>query len=156
MSRAAVGAYFARLRQEKKWTRARLLEELAELTNEETSESQILRIERGEQATRNSLQSALITALNGNAGQVQQLLTNKNATRADGERAAEEWLRFAVSETRDLVAIIQAMPPDQQRDAVHHLTRLSALLQQGLSLSDALRVAGLDEDPPRSDERAPA
>jgi transcriptional regulator with XRE-family HTH domain len=82
MSTVAVGAYIRTLREARRLTR----DAVAELVN--TSVSQLVRIEAGEQDTRSTLLARIIAAVGGSASHVQKLIVDGNATEEDGKRLA--------------------------------------------------------------------
>jgi transcriptional regulator with XRE-family HTH domain len=85
MSLVAVGAYLQTLRDLHRIPRA----EVAQGAN--TSESQILRIERGDQETRSSVLFSFNRIVEGDFDQLSQLLLQEDATLEDGVAAAKRW-----------------------------------------------------------------
>lgn len=87
MTLQAAGAYLQRLREEAHITRHALAKKVS------TSDSQIIRIEQGDQETRFSLLASIIRTLDANANDVIDLLLAIDNTPADGIRRAELWLK---------------------------------------------------------------
>jgi transcriptional regulator with XRE-family HTH domain len=83
----AVGAYIRTLREARKMSRA----ELAAKT--QTSGSQLVRIENGEQDTRSTLLAAIVNHLGGDFYDVGQLLLHEDATAEEGRQLAIEHLQ---------------------------------------------------------------
>lgn len=136
MGRMAAGAYIKELREAKKWSRARVVQELrtyALAGDTDTSESQLLRIERGEQETRGTLLVALVRALKGSLDHLADLLLDSDATVADGERVAQLWLEEQSSK-------MQVMPEDSRHQATYVYRRIADLLEEGRAPQDALRI----------------
>jgi transcriptional regulator with XRE-family HTH domain len=86
MSLTAVGAYLRTLREARHLSRAKL----AALAG--THESQIERIEKGDQDTRGSLLVAIVQSVGGNLSQIGRLLLMEAATAEDGRQIAQGWL----------------------------------------------------------------
>ena len=87
MSLIAAGLYLRVLRERKGMT----LADVASATR--TSESQISRIEKGEQEPRSSLMLRIVRAVGGSMAHLETLLLNDSATAEDGKRYAEAWLQ---------------------------------------------------------------
>ena len=85
MSLPALGAYLKRLREDAGLSRLGL----SKLVN--TSDSQIIRIEQG-QETRGSLLAKIIKVLNANPEDVVNLLVSSDYTAEDGVYRAELWI----------------------------------------------------------------
>jgi transcriptional regulator with XRE-family HTH domain len=79
----AAGAYIRTLREKRKFTR----EAVAKLAD--TSVSQLVRIEAGEQDTRSSLLIRIVTVLQGKVEHIAELLAADSATADDGRALAE-------------------------------------------------------------------
>lgn len=112
----AVGAYLRTLREAHKLSRAAVAAQIG------THESQLVRIEAGEQDTRGSLLLAFIGVVRGRAGDVQRLILNHEATADDGRRLADEVLTQA---ERDSILAIADTDPKR-----------AALLRRIAELSD--------------------
>lgn len=118
MSTAAAGAYIRTLREARHLSRAKLA------TLARTHESQIERIEKGEQDTRGSLLIAIVQAVRGNLDQIGQLLLSDAATVDDGRQLAQVWLTQEEQHALDRFA---AHIPDPQVAAViAHIEQLQA------------------------------
>jgi transcriptional regulator with XRE-family HTH domain len=85
MSLIATGAYLKRLREEAKISRLALSKQVG------TSDSQIIRIEQG-QETRGSLIAKIVKTLNASPDDVIDLLVFDDYTQDDGLRRAELWI----------------------------------------------------------------
>lgn len=79
----AAGMYLRTLREARHLSRATVAAQIG------THESQLVRIEAGDQDTRGSLLLAFVNAVQGRADDVQRLMLDKNATAADGRQAAD-------------------------------------------------------------------
>lgn len=86
MSLPATGAYLKRLREDAGMSRLALSKKV------ETSDSQIIRIESG-QETRGSLLAKIIKVLKANADDVIDLLTSPDYTAEHGTARAEAWIK---------------------------------------------------------------
>lgn len=109
MSTIAAGIYIRTLREARHLSRAKL----AAIAG--THESQIERIEKGEQDTRGSLLVALVQAVRGNLDQIGQLLLSEIATVDDGRELAQAWLTQQEQQALDRFA---THVPDAQVAAV--------------------------------------
>jgi transcriptional regulator with XRE-family HTH domain len=87
MTLQAAGAYIQRLREEARITR----HALAKRVN--TSDSQVIRIEQGEQETRFSLLALIIRAVDANADDIIDLLLLPDNTSSDGILRADQWIQ---------------------------------------------------------------
>lgn len=85
MSLPATGAYLKRLREDAGLSRLGLSKKV------DTSDSQIIRIEQG-QETRGSLLARIIRVLEANPGDVIELLASSDYTVDDGVRLANIWI----------------------------------------------------------------
>lgn len=85
MSLTATGAYLKRLREEAKLSRLALSKQVS------TSDTQIMRIEQG-QETRGSLLAMIIKTLNASPGDVIDLLSSEDYSSDDGTQRAELWI----------------------------------------------------------------
>lgn len=112
----AVGAYLRTLREARKLSRAAVAAQIG------THESQLVRIEAGDQDTRGSLLLAFINVVRGRAEDVQRLILNQNATVEDGRRMADAAL--TQSEQDRLLSLVTT---DEKR---------VALLRRVMELSD--------------------
>jgi transcriptional regulator with XRE-family HTH domain len=118
MSTVAAGAYIRTLREARHLSRAKL----AALAH--THESQIERIERGEQDTRGSLLIAIVQAVRGNLDQIGRLLLDEAATADDGRRLAQEWLM--PKERQVLERFATGIPDEHVAAVITHIGRLQA------------------------------
>lgn len=109
MGTVAAGAYIRTLREARHLSRAKL----AAIAG--THESQIERIEKGEQDTRGSLLVAIVQAVRGNLDQIGELLLSEAATLDDGRQLAQAWLTQGEQQALDRFA---AQIPDAQVAAV--------------------------------------
>ena len=114
MSHVALGAYLQRLRAARGWTRAEAIAALQAHSDETTSESQILRIERGEQNVRAALLVALLRVLGANSGQAIALLADQHADANEGRRAANAWLDPGKQSLATLLQWLTSLPGEQQ------------------------------------------
>lgn len=89
MGLIAAGAYIRTLRD----ALGLRLEDVAAAAN--TSESQVSRIENGEQETRGSLLLAIVRAVRGRAEHIQDLILDNTLTAEDGKKKAQEWFTRA-------------------------------------------------------------
>jgi transcriptional regulator with XRE-family HTH domain len=80
----AIGTYIRTLREAKRMSRG----ELGSRVN--TSVSQLVRLENGEQDTRSVLLAVIVKELEGDFRDVSELLLNEQATAEDGKRMARE------------------------------------------------------------------
>ncbi len=136
MSRVAAGAYITGLRRARKWTRARVLAELERYATDGdslTSESQLSRIEKGEQETRGTLLVALIRVLQGNLDHLADLLLDEKATQSDGEAIARQWADAQAQR-------IKIISTDEKQQSAYVYRRMAELLEAGHSPSAALRL----------------
>lgn len=78
----AVGIYLRTLREAHQLSRAAVAAQIG------THESQLVRIEAGEQDSRGSLLLAFVAAVKGRAEDIQKLLLDKDVTVEDGRRLA--------------------------------------------------------------------
>ncbi len=101
----AVGAYLQTLRKAHGFSRAEVAHQVG------THESQIVRIESGEQDSRGSLLFALIRALKGSPEDVDFLILDKRATKENAESLAKQ--RLSVQAQED--ALIEAADTDEKR-----------------------------------------
>jgi transcriptional regulator with XRE-family HTH domain len=85
MSLIATGSYLKRLREEAKLSRLALSKQVG------TSDSQIIRIEQG-QETRGSLIAMIVKTLNASPEDIIDLLISTNYTQDDGLQRAELWI----------------------------------------------------------------
>jgi transcriptional regulator with XRE-family HTH domain len=85
MSLVATGSYLKRLREEAKLSRLALSKQVG------TSDSQIIRIEQG-QETRGSLIALIVKTLNASPDDIIDLLVSTDYTQEDGLRRAELWI----------------------------------------------------------------
>jgi transcriptional regulator with XRE-family HTH domain len=85
MSLIATGAYLKRLREEAKLSRLALSKQV------NTSDSQIIRIEQG-QETRGSLLAMLVKTLNASPDDIIELLVSEKYAESDGISFAELWI----------------------------------------------------------------
>jgi transcriptional regulator with XRE-family HTH domain len=82
MGMEAAGMYLRTLREARHMSRAAVAAQIG------THESQLVRIEAGDQDTRGSLLLAFVNAVQGRADDIQRLMLDKSATAADGRQAA--------------------------------------------------------------------
>ena len=141
----AVGAYLRTLREAQHLSRAAVAAQI------ETHESQLVRIEAGDQDSRGSLLLALVAAVQGRVADVQRLILDKSATESDGRAAAEAWLALTPEERARVDSIVaNALPGDlagaiaELRAEYHDDHGLAALLR-GFLLGWRARSSG----PPR-------
>jgi transcriptional regulator with XRE-family HTH domain len=118
MTMIAAGMYIRTLRTAQGFSRA----DVAALTG--THESQVQRIENGEQETRSSLMVRIVRVVGGDIGQVATLLLDECATAEDGQRYAEAWQQRIY----DRAAQEAARSTDEELDT--EIARLSALLMR--------------------------
>jgi transcriptional regulator with XRE-family HTH domain len=85
MSLVATGSYLKRLREEARISRLALSKQVG------TSDSQIIRIEQG-QETRGSLLAMMVKALNASPDDIIDLLASMDYTQEDGLQRAELWI----------------------------------------------------------------
>jgi transcriptional regulator with XRE-family HTH domain len=85
MSLVATGSYLKRLREEAKLSRLALSKQVG------TSDSQIIRIEQG-QETRGSLIALIVKTLNASPDDIIDLLVSTDYTQEDGLKRAELWI----------------------------------------------------------------
>lgn len=85
MSLVATGSYLKRLREEAKLSRLALSKQVG------TSDSQIIRIEQG-QETRGSLIALIVKTLNASPDDIIDLLVSTDYTQEDGLNRAELWI----------------------------------------------------------------
>lgn len=111
MTLQAAGAYLQRLREEAKISRHALAKMV------KTSDSQIIRIEQGEQETRFSLLALIIRAVNAKADDVIDLLLSLDNTVIDGRQRAEHWI-----EQRRLKADRNVLPHPDVLNLLERLT----------------------------------
>jgi len=110
MSLQATGAYLKRLREEAKLSRLSLSKKVA------TSDSQIIRIEEG-QETRASLLARIIRVLQASPEDVIDLLTSPDYSGADGIKRAELWIEKRKPNTNGTI--------DVHPDVVNIVSRLT-------------------------------
>ena len=131
----AVGAYIRELREVRGLSRADLAARV------KTHESQIYRIEKGEQDSRGSLLFAIIEALQGNVQDVYQLMRSGGAVDVDEARKLADSVREQ----------IRAAPTvEDRRDAINRLVseleadprKLDQLIGYGQRLRDEDRRNG--------------
>ena len=91
MTFKAAGAYIARLRIEAKMSRFAL----ARMVN--TSDSNMMRIEQGEQEPRGALLGMIVRKLNANADDLFDLLLSPDTEEQEGTARAEEWIKSRVA-----------------------------------------------------------
>lgn len=135
----AAGAYIRTLREARHLSRA----EVATATG--THESQIVRIENGDQDTRGSLLLAIVRVVRGRADHIQDLILNQTCTADDGKAKAQDWLARieanALEESRSMtdaeldVAIANL---DKIRDSPDLINRVTAYIE-GLIEGRAVR-----------------
>lgn len=142
MSLIAAGAYIRTLREARHLSRAKL----AALAG--THESQIERIEKGDQDTRASLLVAMVQAVRGNLTQIGRLLLTEAATADDGRQSAQAWLSH--EEQRKSARFIRGMPDSQAAAMLALVERLRAHPEALLRLRgylDGLTEASLEKQP---------
>ena len=143
----AVGAYLRTLREARNLTR----EAVADAVN--TSVSQLVRIENGEQDTRGSLLFRIVATVRGDVEQVNRLMLSETATPDEGREQALVALHNAIEESG-------ARPHLQTPEDVAELMRLFEeeltvmRVEDRRSLSDQLRgfLAGFRSARRRSGE----
>jgi len=86
MPKEAAGAYLRHLREARRLGRPSVANMIL------TSENQIKRIENGEVDSRGSLLLAFCHAVNGNAADLEHLMSNLQTTPVEGRKLAQEWL----------------------------------------------------------------
>ena len=118
MSLIAAGAYIRTLREARHLSRAKL----AALAG--THESQIERIEKGDQDTRGSLLVAMVQAVGGNLSQIGRLLLNEAATADNGRQIAQAWLVH--EEQREQLGVTVRLPDTQVAAMLAQVERLRA------------------------------
>ncbi|MDP9317022.1 MAG: helix-turn-helix domain-containing protein [Chloroflexota bacterium] len=109
----AVGTYIRTLREAHRLSRV----DVAVATG--TSESQIVRIEAGEQEPRGPLFLKIVNAVRGSADHVMQLVLNESATAEQGQKLAQSWLTEAQQERVERIVTENA--PDDIRAAIQQL-----------------------------------
>lgn len=102
----AAGAYLRALREARKLGRPTIANVV------KTSENQIKRIEDGTIDSRGSLWLAFCRAVNGNASDLEYLVTKTDATAEDGQQLARAWANaqmqpLSADETRAMQAALQ-------------------------------------------------
>ena len=122
----AVGTYLRTLREAHRLSRAAVASQIG------THESQLVRIEAGEQDSRGSLLLAFVAIVQGRANDIQRLILDQQATAEDGRRLAGEVL--TQSERDSILSIADSDP------------KRAALLRRIAQLSDdpelRARIAG--------------
>ena len=116
MSLIAAGAYLWALRFARHLSRR----DVAVYFN--TSDSQIERIERGENDTRGSMLFGFLQLVKGSPTHLMQLLLDTDATQEDGRRLAEEWL--SAEEVGRIDAMIERHGRERVLYAVEQLRTL--------------------------------
>lgn len=87
MTLKAAGAYIVRLRRDAKLSRLAFAKLLG------TSDSNMMRIEQGDQEARSILLAQIIRTLSANADDMMDLLLSEQADEKEGIERAEEWIR---------------------------------------------------------------
>lgn len=95
MTLQAAGAYLQRLREEARISRHGLAKRA------KTSDSQIIRIEQGEQETRFSLIALIIRELDANPSDVIELMLSENATIEEAILRANSWIEIKKPKSED-------------------------------------------------------
>lgn len=122
----AAGAYIRSVREGRGMTRA----ELASLL--ETTETQLFRVESGQQDTRGSSLMRIVSAIGANIKHVYDLLMDESSTAEDGQRLAMQWL------SRDDRAMLDSIPDEQIQEVVRILDEMKQ--RDSTSLDMVLRM----------------
>lgn len=111
MAFKAAGAYIARLRKDAKLSRFALARKVG------TSDSNMMRIEQGDQEPKGALLGLIVRELNANVDELFDFFINEETEEQEGIRKAEEWIQNRSNTT--------STTPDIHSDVHRLLNRMS-------------------------------
>lgn len=111
MGTLATGAYLWTLRESQRMTRSQVADYIQEKTGSATNESQVMKIEKGQQDTRASVLIAFLECVGGNPRDLINLMLDRNTTDKDGTELARRWL--SGDQINDIDDLISQLPPSE-------------------------------------------
>jgi transcriptional regulator with XRE-family HTH domain len=134
-ARQAGGMYLRTLRERRGLSREDIAHELG------TDKTQVQRIENGTNDTRGSLLLGFVRAVQGDFGQLADLILNDDATIEDGRQLAEQWLD---QQQRGLIQQrVDALPDEDLDLALQIIRQIRSRVVHG----DGLGAASKDAPP---------